>query len=149
MRPIVTLTAVLALSLAPMAALAKPHPNGNGHGNGNGNGNGNGHDQTLDFGGRHGCPPGLAWRSPACVPPGLARQGVTTEDRIGPVTDNYHEGDFLLPEQFSGISDLNRYGLPVLPDGQQYAVIDGTLVRLDSESYEILQLIRAFAAVGN
>lgn len=151
MRSIVTLATILVLAAAPMAALAKPgNPggNGNGHGNGNGNGHGNGHSQEFD-GGNHGCPPGLAWRTPACVPPGLARQGVTTEDWIGPVTTDYHEGDFLLLDDFVRITDLDRYGLPVLPEGQQYAVIDGTLVRLDSESYQILQLIRAIAAVGN
>lgn len=155
MRPILTVATLLALAVAPMAVLAKPgNPggNGNGHGNGNGNGNGNsngsGHSQEVT-GGDHGCPPGLAWRSPACVPPGQARHGVTTEDWIGPITTDYREGDILTLDDFIQITDLDRYGLPVLPDGQQYAVIDDTLVRIDSQTYQILQLIRAFAALVN
>ena len=74
---------------------------------------------------------------------------MTTEDWIGPITTEYHEGDYLTLDQFHLITDFHHYGLPALPDGQQYAVIDDTLVRLDSESYQILQLIRAIAAVGN
>ena len=147
MRPIISLATILLLAASPVAAIAKPgNPGGNGHGNGNGNGNG--HSQEIN-GGTHGCPPGLAWRSPACVPPGLARHGVSTEDWIGPITTDYREGDYLPLDGFIPITDLDRYGLPILPDGQQYAVIDNTLVRLDSESYQILQLIRALAAVGN
>ena len=153
MRPILTFATIMTLAVVPMASIAKPgNPggNGNGHGNdnGNGNGNGNGHSQEVTRS-EHGCPPGLAWRSPACVPPGLARQGVTTEDWIGPTTTDYHEGDILTLDDFIRITDYHRYGLPVLPDGQQYAVIDDTLVRIDSQTYQILQLIRAFAAVVN
>ena len=147
MKQILKLAAVLAVSLAPMATIAKPHPNGNG--NGNGHGNGHGQFEIFNESGQHGCPPGLAWRSPACVPPGLARQGVTTEDWIGPITTHYHEGDILRLEDLVWVTDYDRYGLPLLPDGQQYAVIDGTLVRIDSENYQILQLIRAIAAVVN
>jgi hypothetical protein len=149
MRPIFTFATIIALAAAPMIVLAKPgNPGGNGRGNGNGNGHGNGHSQEV-IGGDHGCPPGLAWRSPACVPPGLALQGVTTEDWIGPITTAYHEGDILTLDDFIRITNLNRYGLPVLPDGQQYAVVDNTLVRIDSQTYQILQLIRAFATLVN
>ena len=148
MRPILTLTTILTLALAPMALSAKPgNQNGNGHGNGVGNGNG--HVQRLSEGEAHRCPPGLADRTPACVPPGLARQGVTTEEWIGPITTEYHAGDYLTDGDFSYVTDFVRYGLPELADGQRYAVIDGTLVTLDAESYQILQILRAFAAVGN
>ncbi len=151
MRAILTLTTILSLTLVPMALVAKPNGNGNGNnGNGNGNnGNGNGHTQGYDQGHEHFCPPGLARRDPPCVPPGQARQGVTTEDWIGPMTTLYHPGDYLELGDFVYLTDFDRYGLPPLDDGQQYAVIDGTLVALDSESYQILQLLRAFAAVGN
>ena len=145
MRPILKFAAVLALSLAPVTTLAKPHPNGNGQGNGNGNG----HVKILNEGAAHNCPPGLAWRNPPCVPPGLARQGVTTEGWIGLVTTDYHEGDYLELDDFVYLTDYERYGFPLLDDGQRYAVIDGTVVSLDADSYQILQLIRAFAAVGN
>lgn len=140
MRPIITFGAALALCLGPLALSANP---------GNGNGNGNGHRAGGQAGVEHGCPPGLAGREPACVPPGLARQGVTTEQWIGPVTTHYIVGDRLSPDEVVWFSDLDRYRLPALAEGQRYAVIDGTLVALDTGSYEILQLIRAVAAVGN
>ncbi len=158
MRSSFILAAALALALSPAGLAAKPGGgNGNSHGNGHDNGQGNGDDNDqdnghdisrgnphdLDANGTHNCPPGLAWREPACVPPGLARQGVDTEDWIGPMTTNYLVGDYLDPEDFVVITDLDKLGLPQLLQGEEYVVIDGTLVRLDSETYEILQLIRA------
>ena len=132
----IMLAAAFTLSLAPLGLYAKP---------GNNNGNGNTHSNQEN--GSHGCPPGLARREPACVPPGLARQGITTEDRIGPMTTNYFVGDILDFNDFVTVTDLRMLGLPTLPMGEQYAVIDGTLVRLDADSYEILQLVRAATAV--
>ena len=66
MKTLATAAATLSLLLAPLAE-ASPK---NGRGNGNGNGNGNGAWAT----GEH-CPPGLAGRNPACVPPGQAGRG--------------------------------------------------------------------------
>lgn len=139
MRTTLILAAALTLVLAPIGVAAKPGDN-------NGNGNGKPHPNSAD--GTHGCPPGLATREPACVPPGLARQGVDTEDRIGPMTTRYYVGDVLNVDDFVTVTDLRRFGLQELPFGEQYAVIDGTLIRLDSDSYMILQLIRAAAAVA-
>lgn len=66
MKTLVTAAATISLLLAPLAE-ASPK---NGRGNGNGNGNGNGAWAS----GVH-CPPGLADRNPACVPPGQAGRG--------------------------------------------------------------------------
>ncbi len=57
-------------------------------------------------------------------------------------------GDRLAPAEFVFLDDYLS-GLAPLADGQRYAVIDGTVVALDADSYEILQLIRAFAAVAD
>ncbi|GGL62607.1 hypothetical protein [Wenxinia marina] len=89
------------------------------------------------------CPPGLADRDPACVPPGQAAQGVTTEEWLG-----YGAGDVAPEEALLWIEDPDVFDLPALPDGQRYAVINGTIVALDDASYEILDLIRTAAAVS-
>src|SRR6476469_1068990 len=85
MKQIVMLAGAAALSFAG-PAFAKP---GQGHGQGNGRGHAYGYgygneadddDQDEGFGGQRfgygagGCPPGLAKKTPACIPPGLARQ---------------------------------------------------------------------------
>jgi hypothetical protein len=101
----------------------------------------NGHDGHA--GNHFNCPPGLAKRDPPCVPPGQARHGVTTEEWLG----RHRIGDHVDRDDFYYYDDLT--GLPRLPAGQRYAVIDGNLVRLDTETYEILQLIRALWAITN
>ena len=83
MKQIIMLAGAAALSFAG-PALAKP---GQGHGQGNGHGHAFGYANEVDddeqdeglggqrFGyGAGGCPPGLAKKTPACIPPGLARQ---------------------------------------------------------------------------
>jgi hypothetical protein len=63
-----------------------------------------------------GCPPGLAKKSPACVPPGLARQAL-----IGQVLPNYYQDDLLplaLRDTYFDTDDYYwRYG-----DGYAYRV---------------------------
>jgi hypothetical protein len=91
------------------------------------------------------CPPGLAKKNPSCVPPGQAKKGVTTDqwvnrDRVGEVIE---ASDLVY------LDDFVRYDLPALPNGQRYAVVDGRIVVIDTESDRILQLIRVFAALGN
>ena len=151
-RTLATAT-VLALLLAPAAAFAERGGNGNGNANGHNNGNnGNGRNaeaQSNRASGTHGCAPGLANREPACVPPGLARQGVTTADWIGPVTDQYAAGDVIVGEDFFIIGNPGDLRLAPLPEGQEYAVIDNTIVVVDSATYTILSLLRAVATVGN
>ena len=89
------------------------------------------------------CPPGLADREPACVPPGQARQGVTTEEWLG-----YGPGDAVPEDAVVWIDNETAFGdLPPLPEGQRYAVINGTIVALDEERYELLELVRTAAAL--
>ncbi len=73
------------------------------------------------------CPPGLAKKSPQCVPPGLAKKGDWIGDYpyivIDP--DHYHLD--------------SRYGW--------YKLGDNLYVRTDKETGEIIELFNAIAAV--
>jgi hypothetical protein len=71
------------------------------------------------------CPPGLAKKDPPCVPPGQAR----------------HAANLVY------LDDYARYSLPALPSYQRYAVVDDQIVVIDRDTYEVLQFIRAFAAL--
>jgi hypothetical protein len=42
---------------------------------------------------------------------------------------------------------INRYNLPALGDGQNYAVLDNQIIALPDQSYDLLQLIRILGAV--
>lgn len=79
------------------------------------------------------CPPGLAKKSPACVPPGQARGGL-----VGRVVDwrNVHV-----------VRKPGLYGLAEAPNGQRYAIVDGRLVRIDANTAKVLSVIRAVDAI--
>jgi hypothetical protein len=71
MKELILIAGAAALGIAG-PAIAKP---GNGHGHGNANGHGYGYGMQGPAGyGVGGCPPGLAKKSPACVPPGQAKK---------------------------------------------------------------------------
>ena len=82
-----------------------------------------------------GCPPGLAKKSPACVPPGHAKS-----DR----QHRYHVGDVISQGDYTIIRNPDRYGLN--PRHSYYRVGD-QVFRVDRETREILDLIGAVAAV--
>lgn len=111
------------------------------------------------------CPPGLAKKDPPCVPPGLARQGVTAEEWLSRDADAY---DTLYEERrvvwldgrtlpddprplYDDALDSDRiarlYGLDPAPEGQRYAVVDGMPVLLSDEDYRTLALITDIARV--
>lgn len=81
------------------------------------------------------CPPGLAKKSPACVPPGLAKNAYRGVD----VGDNIRDRDRHL------IRYPDRYGLHPLRDGERYYVVDGNILRVDEQTFEVLDFIRATA----
>lgn len=115
----------IALALAlPAAAQADRPPHAGGK-NGRGPVTGVADD-------RH-CPPGLAKKSPACVPPGQARQGL-----IGRVLDR---------DRIHYVRKPGLYGLADAPDGQRYAIVDGRLVRIDAGTAKVLSVIRAVDAI--
>ncbi|WP_246253343.1 transketolase [Sulfitobacter maritimus] len=107
------------------------------------------------------CPPGLAKKDPPCVPPGLAKKGVTYEQWASysdeeldellterrepyvtaePVTDQ----DLLLlsSEQIGAL-----YALAPAPEGHRYALIDGQPVLLSAEDHTALMRINELARI--
>ena len=91
-----------------------------------------------------GCPPGLAKKFPPCVPPGLAKKAVTTNQWLS----RDRTGEVVYRDDLIFLDDYVRYDLPPLPNGQRYAVIDDRIVVIDRESYQILRLIRLFGALA-
>ncbi|WP_240789461.1 excinuclease ABC subunit A [Pseudooceanicola onchidii] len=80
------------------------------------------------------CPPGLAKKSPACVPPGQAKK---MRPEVGTVISG---PDYIV------IRDPSRYGLD--PIGTYYRH-DGYVYRVDRETQEVLALIGAVSAILN
>lgn len=73
------------------------------------------------------CPPGLAKKSPACMPPG----------QVG-------KGSVLDPGSYRVLDNPARYGL----DPQEsYAVFGDVLVRINEDTREVLNLIGAVRAI--
>lgn len=93
---------------------------------------------------RNACPPGLAKKSPACVPPGQAKKH-HRDDRYD--RHRVRIGEHLHDRDWRRISDPRRYGLP--PEGRdwRYGLLGDQIVRIDRESYEVLELVRALGAV--
>lgn len=84
------------------------------------------------------CPPGLAKKNPPCVPPGQAAKG---QVRVLSV------GDILDLGAIHIVRDPGRYGLGVPPSGNRYAIVDGRLVRVNSETGRLLSIIRLVNAI--
>lgn len=87
------------------------------------------------------CPPGLAKKSPACVPPGQAKKRRYHDPRRGDRIDDY--------DDYAWLRDYDRYDLPRLPQGQRYYVLGDRIYRVDQNTYEILDFVRALGAVLN
>lgn len=85
------------------------------------------------------CPPGLAKKSPACVPPGQARK--RRDPRRGDRIDDY--------DDYAWLHDYDRYDLPRLPRGQRYYVVGNRVYRVNQDTYEILDFVRALGAILN
>lgn len=79
------------------------------------------------------CPPGLAKKSPSCLPPGQAKRL-----RVGSVLDWNRAHLVRRP---------GLYGLAGAPDGQRYAIVDGQLLRVDAGTAKVLAVIRAVEAI--
>ncbi|PWJ12131.1 excinuclease ABC subunit A [Jannaschia seohaensis] len=78
--------------------------------------------------GNGGCPPGLAKKSPACVPPGQAKKaGYAVGDRYEGAWDTVRR---------------DRYGLPPLAEGEAYVRVGDRILRLDREERIILDVVQ-------
>ncbi len=109
------------------------------------------------------CPPGLAKKDPPCVPPGLAKKGVTYDEWIAyddgqlddiylEQRDEYLDRDVVLDEDTLLLSSdqiASLYGLRPAPLGNRYALIDGQPVLLTNEDYTSLLRINDLARVEN
>jgi hypothetical protein len=89
------------------------------------------------------CPPGLAKKSPACVPPGLARAGEDDHD-----DDHHHHWDYRVGEVIDGdyviLRRPERYGLD--PNGRYFRVGDN-VYRVDRDTRAVLQIIGGLAVL--
>ncbi len=119
-------------------------------------------DELLTY---RNCPPGLAKKDPPCVPPGLAKKGVTYEEWASYDGDRYDEiwrerRDEWLDSEFDFDPDpellllrsdqvATLFGLDAAPEGQRYALIDGLPVLLDDEDYNALLLVNEIAQVAD
>ncbi len=117
-------------------------------------------DQLLTY---RNCPPGLAKKDPPCVPPGLAKRGVTydewvayDDDRLDEIyldqRDEYLDRDVVLDDDnllLSSAQIASLYGLRPASLGKRYALIDGQPVLLTDEDYTSLLRINDLARVEN
>jgi hypothetical protein len=87
------------------------------------------------------CPPGLAKKSPACVPPGQAKKH-DDDDR-----DHLRRGVVIRDYDYHLIRYPDRYGLDPLRAGERYYVVNGQILRVDQDTYEVLDVIRAVSAL--
>lgn len=156
------LIAAGCIALLPAAALAEKGGNGRGNGgenraersqgnNGNGNGNRRNADSTLDAArgnsanaranpSRGFCPPGLQRKETPCVPPGEAANGTTAEDWAAEKGYAYYPGAPLDDVELAELPNYADYGLPTLPAGESYAVIDRVAVVIDPETNTFLRV---------
>lgn len=83
------------------------------------------------------CPPGLAKKSVPCVPPG----------QVNKAARYYAPGDWIGDDDYHVIVYPDRYGLPLLPRGQRYVIVDGRIMVVSEENYQILSILRAVQAI--
>ncbi len=119
------------------------------------------------------CPPGLAKMDPPCVPPGLAKKGVTYEEWVAyddkqldaiyldqrtefldrdVVVEEDATQDVVLDDNTLLLSSeqiASLYDLRPAPAGKRYALIDGQPVLLSQEDYTSLLRINELARVEN
>lgn len=147
----ITTLAVLA-SFAATPVLADP---GNGKGNGNGKGHKGGEHRRGEV--RHKnvvvvghCPPGLAKKDPACVPPGQARKHDRDHDRDRDWDDRRYGrdvGDVLRVGDYTIIrdGDRDRYGFDDRDNWDYYRDGDRAY-RVDRDTQKILAVINLINA---
>ena len=83
------------------------------------------------------CPPGLAKKNPPCVPPGLAKKG----------SRSYETGDWIGDDDYHNVIYPGRYGLPPLGPNERYVILDGQILKVQKDTYEVITLIRAVEAI--
>ncbi|MDP3194513.1 hypothetical protein [Tabrizicola sp.] len=90
-----------------------------------------------------GCPPGLAKKDPACIPPGQVGKS-WTPDRI------YVEGDRIRGDYVViPADDWDDFSLTPYGDGTVYVVIDNQIVRVRESNLVVVEPIRILENVLN
>ena len=125
MKSAIGKTVAMGLCLGFMS-LANPGLANPGKGNGHGQASGKHHNAASQQ--HKGCPPGLAKKTPSCVPPGqAARYGTRVGDRL-------RSQDYVL------VRDYDRYDIERRDDWRYYR--DGDrLIRVDARTQQILSII--------
>lgn len=89
------------------------------------------------------CPPGLAKKDPACIPPGQVGKS-WTPDRIYIEGDRIR-GDYVLIPQ----DQWDDLSLTPINDGSVYVVIDNQIVRVKESNLVVIEPIRILENVLN
>lgn len=139
---LIAAAACLLLAASPISAIAEPPAHAKAKAKG-GASKGKQHvvvkrenvDRRIIVAGN--CPPGLAKKNPACLPPGQAKKH-----------DIRHGiGDFIDWNDVHVVTRPGRYGLSMPPSGNRYAIVDGQLVRVNEDSGKILSILRLVEAI--
>lgn len=96
------------------------------------------HDRRTDSAAAH-CPPGLAKKSPRCVPPGQAKMQKH---------DSLRRGDRIMSNRYNIIDDPQRYGLDGGTAWDYYRDGDRAY-RVDRETRRVLAVINLIDAFTN
>ena len=86
------------------------------------------------------CPPGLRKQEQGCVPAGQAAQGVTAAEWAEQQGYRYVAGAQLEDDDYTLLPNYADYGLPDLPEGETYAVINRTAVVIDETTATLLRV---------
>lgn len=123
---------LLALAATPVLADNGKHRN-NHHG-------GNGHASH--------CPPGLAKKSPACVPPGQARNHRRDHDDDHVIHYGNGVGEVLRVGDYTIIRDVDRYGFENRDNWRYYRDGDRAY-RVDTSTNKVLAVLNLIQAFSN
>lgn len=86
------------------------------------------------------CPPGLAKKSPACVPPGQVGKHINYGRNIG---DILHVGDYVI------IRDPARYDLQLREDWRYFRGTDDRVYRVERDTNKVLAVLNLIDAFSN
>lgn len=83
----------------------------------------------------------------ACIVVLVTATGFAQDSRVAVGTPVVTVGQVLSPDQFHLVSRPGRYGLGPARPGNNYAVVQGRLVRIDEQTKEVKAIIRSVAKI--
>jgi hypothetical protein len=126
MKHLLLVAGAAALGFAAPVAARPGGGHGNGHGHGLGYEGAYGRNGPVGYG-MGGCPPGLAKKSPACVPPGIARQQFEIGQRFAPNGFSPYAYN-RIPDDLRSQYGLNPYNRYYYGNGYLYGVNPRTML---------------------